>query len=133
MQGTIVTVVVEVGQQVEIGQPIVVLEAMKMENEIAGEKAGTVKEIRVSPGDTVPDFEQAMNRLKPGEMSAPVRTPFGWHLLQVLERREQDVSKDRTRDQARLALRQRKSDEQFQEFVRQTRDRAYVEIKAEER
>ena len=53
MQGTIVKVVVEVGQQVEIGQPIVVLEAMKMENQIAAEKAGTVKEIKVSPGDTV--------------------------------------------------------------------------------
>ena len=53
MQGTIVKVVVEVGQQVEVGQPIVVLEAMKMENQIAAEKAGTVKEIKVSPGDTV--------------------------------------------------------------------------------
>ncbi len=53
MQGTIVKVVVEVGQQVEIGQPVVVLEAMKMENQIAAEKAGTVKEIKVSPGDTV--------------------------------------------------------------------------------
>ena len=87
----------------------------------------------ISPNDTVPDFERAMAQLMPGALSQPVRTPFGWHLLQVLERRDQDVSKDRTRDQARLALRQRKSDEQFQEFVRQTRDRAYVEIKADER
>ena len=53
MQGTIVKVVVEVGQEVEIGQSIVVLEAMKMENQIAAEKAGTVKEIKVAPGDTV--------------------------------------------------------------------------------
>jgi acetyl-CoA/propionyl-CoA carboxylase biotin carboxyl carrier protein len=53
MQGTIVKVLVEVGQEVEAGQPIVVLEAMKMENQIAAEKAGTVKEIKVSPGDTV--------------------------------------------------------------------------------
>jgi len=66
-------------------------------------------------------------------LSAPVRSPFGWHLVQVLERRDQDVSKDRQRDQARLALRQRKSDEQFADFVRQTRDRAYVEYKSEER
>jgi peptidyl-prolyl cis-trans isomerase SurA len=62
-----------------------------------------------------------------------VRSAFGWHLMQVLERRNQDVSKDRQRDQARAALRQRKADEQFADFVRQTRDRAYVEIKADER
>ncbi|CAG1007699.1 Chaperone SurA [Burkholderiales bacterium] len=87
----------------------------------------------LSAGDTVSDFQQAMDRLKPGELSPPVRSPFGWHLLEVIERRQQDVSKERQRDQARLALRQRKGDEQFGEFVRQTRDRAYVEIKADER
>jgi peptidyl-prolyl cis-trans isomerase SurA len=87
----------------------------------------------VSPGDTVPDFEQATNRLKPGEISDPVRTPFGWHLIQVEERRTQDVTKERQREQARQALRQRKSDEAFQEWVRQTRDRSYIEIKTDER
>jgi len=87
----------------------------------------------ISPGDTVPDFEQAMMKLKPGDLSQPVRTPFGWHLLQVQERRQQDVTQERQRDQARQALRQRKSDEQFQEFVRQTRDRAFIEVKADER
>ena len=87
----------------------------------------------ISPGDTVADFEQAMNALKIGEMSAPVRTPFGWHLLQVLERRTQDITAERKRDQARLALRQRKSDEAFQDWVRQTRDKTYVEIKSDER
>jgi len=87
----------------------------------------------ISPGDTVPDFEQAMMKLKPGDLSQPVRTPFGWHLLQVQERRQQDVTQERQRDQARQALRQRKSDEAFQEFVRQTRDRAFIEVKAEER
>ncbi len=87
----------------------------------------------VSPGDTVPDFEQAMNRMKPGEVSAPVRSPFGWHLIQVQERRTQDVTAERRRDQARNALRQRKSDEAFQDWVRQTRDRAYVEIRTDER
>ena len=87
----------------------------------------------VSAGDLVPDFQVAMDQLKPGELSQPVRSPFGWHLIEVIERREQDVAKDRQREQARLALRQRKADEQFAEFVRQTRDRAYVEIKADER
>ena len=74
-----------------------------------------------------------MNKLKIGEISQPVRTPFGWHLIQVSERRTQDITAERQRDQARHALRQRKSDEAFQEWVRQTRDRAYVEIKTDER
>ncbi len=87
----------------------------------------------VSPGDTVPDFEQAMAKLKPAELSQPVRTPFGWHLIEVLERRSQDVTAERQRETARQALRQRKSDEAFQDWVRQMRDRAYVEIKADER
>jgi peptidyl-prolyl cis-trans isomerase SurA len=87
----------------------------------------------ISGGDTVPDFERALEKLALNELSQPVRTPFGWHLIEVLERRKQDVTDTRRRDQARLALRQRKSDEQFQEFVRQTRDRAYVEYKVDER
>lgn len=85
----------------------------------------------VSPGDTVPEFEQAFRKLAPGEVSPPVRTQFGWHLIRVDERRSQDVTKDRQRDQARFALRQRKADELFGEFVRQTRDRAWVEYKTE--
>jgi peptidyl-prolyl cis-trans isomerase SurA len=87
----------------------------------------------LSPGDTLPDFEQAMNKLKVNEISEPIRTPFGWHLIEVLERRKQDVTKERQRAQARQAITQRKSEEAFQEFIRQTRDRAYVEIKSDER
>jgi peptidyl-prolyl cis-trans isomerase SurA len=87
----------------------------------------------LSPGDTVPDFERALAKLAPNEISQPVRTPFGWHLIQVLERRQQDVTQERRRDQARQAIRQRKSDEQFDDFVRQLRDRTYVEYKTDER
>ena len=87
----------------------------------------------ISPGDTVPAFEDAMNKLAINQVSAPARTPFGWHLIEVLERRKQDVSLDRERTQAQLALRQRKSDEAFQDWVRQTRDRAYVELRLDER
>ena len=83
----------------------------------------------VNPGDTVPEFEQAMARLAVGETSRAVRSPFGWHIVKVEERRKQDISKDRRREQARQALRQRKADELFTDFVRQTRDRAYVEYK----
>jgi peptidyl-prolyl cis-trans isomerase SurA len=87
----------------------------------------------VSPGDTVPDFEHAMDRLAVNEISQPVRTPFGWHLIQVVERRKQDVTQQRRHDEARKAIRQRKSDEQFDEFVRQLRDRTYVEYKVDDR
>jgi peptidyl-prolyl cis-trans isomerase SurA len=87
----------------------------------------------ISPGDTVPDFERAMVGLAIDEVSAPVRTPFGWHLIQVLERRKQDITQDRRRDQARQAIRQRKSDEQMEEFIRQLRDRTYVKYKSDER
>jgi peptidyl-prolyl cis-trans isomerase SurA len=85
----------------------------------------------VNPGDTVPAFEDAMNKLAINQVSGPVRTPFGWHLIEVLERRKQDVTADRERAQAQLAIRQRKSDEAFDDWLRQTRDRAYVEIRLE--
>jgi len=87
----------------------------------------------LSPGDTVPEFERAMIALEPGQVSEPVQSPFGWHLIQVLERRNEDMSKERQRLLARQAIRARKSDEAYQEWVRQQRDRAYVELRLEER
>lgn len=83
----------------------------------------------VNPGDTVPEFEKAMNALKPGEVSAPVQSPFGWHLIQVLERRDQDVTQERQKLVARQAIRERKAEEAFQDWVRQIRDSAYVELR----
>lgn len=83
----------------------------------------------VNPGDTVPEFERAMNELKPGEISQPVQSPFGLHLIQVLERREQDVTQERQKLQARQAIRERKAEEAFQDWVRQIRDSAYVELR----
>jgi peptidyl-prolyl cis-trans isomerase SurA len=81
----------------------------------------------VNPGDTVPEFERAMNALKPGEVSPPVRSPFGWHLIQVLERRVQDVTDERKRSVARAALRERKADQAYEDWVRQLRDSTYVD------
>jgi peptidyl-prolyl cis-trans isomerase SurA len=87
----------------------------------------------VYPGDTVPEFERAMAALKPGEMSGVVRTPFGFHLIRVEERRAADVSLERRRQQARQALRERKAEDAFQEWLRQLRDRTYVELRLDER
>jgi len=87
----------------------------------------------LSPGDTVPEFERALNSLKPGEISEPVQTPFGWHLIEVLEHRNEDMSRERLRLDARRALRARKSDESYQEWVRQQRDMAYIDYRLDER
>ena len=84
------------------------------------------------PGDTVPAFDQAMNALKIGEISNPVQSQFGFHIIQVLERRTTDVSQERQRQRATMALRQRKLEEANQEWIRQVRDRAYVEIRMDD-
>jgi peptidyl-prolyl cis-trans isomerase SurA len=84
-------------------------------------------------GDTVPDFEKAMDALKIGEISGPVQSPFGFHLIQVLERRTEEASPERRRLVARAALRERKSDEAYQDWIRQMRDRAYVEYRLEDK
>ncbi|MBU1363925.1 MAG: peptidylprolyl isomerase [Gammaproteobacteria bacterium] len=81
----------------------------------------------LSPGDTVPEFERAMNALKINELSQVVQSPFGLHLIQVQERRERDVSEERKRGAARQALRERKLDDAYQDWLRQLRDRTYVE------
>jgi peptidyl-prolyl cis-trans isomerase SurA len=86
----------------------------------------------VSPGETVGEFEKAMNALQPGEMSGPVQTGFGWHLIQVLGRRTADVSEEQKRQQARLAIHAFKSDEAWQDWLRQLRDRAYVEYRLDD-
>jgi peptidyl-prolyl cis-trans isomerase SurA len=86
----------------------------------------------IYPGDTVPEFERAMDQMKPGEVSEPVQSPFGFHLIQVLERRTDESPVERNRLAARMALRERKSDEAFQEWLRQLRDRTYVELRLED-
>jgi len=85
------------------------------------------------PGDTVAEFETAMNALQPGEISQPVQTPFGYHLIEVIERKTQDVQQDRQRLMARQAIRDRKIDEAGNEWAQEMRDRAYVEMRIDEK
>ncbi|MBK6401120.1 MAG: peptidylprolyl isomerase [Rhodocyclaceae bacterium] len=105
--------------------------ARQHSSDLSGAKGGDLGWLY--QGDTVPDFEKAMDALKLNEISPPVRSPFGWHLIQVLERRTEDASKDRQRQMARQALRERKADEAYQDWLRQLRDRAYVEYRLEEK
>lgn len=83
----------------------------------------------VSPGGFVPEFEEAMNRLAPGAISAPVVSRFGVHLIQVVERRDFELSAKEVRDQARAALREQKFDAAYQEWTRELRARAYIEMR----
>jgi len=82
----------------------------------------------MGPGDLVPDFEIAMNRLQIGEVSNPVKTEYGWHLIQVLERREAQLTVEKQRQFARAAIRERKFDQAYQDWVRELRDTATVKI-----
>ena len=83
----------------------------------------------VSPGVFVAEFERAMNALKVGQISDLVQTEFGWHLIQVIERRNADVSVEQKKQQASAAIRSFKSDEAYQDWLRQLRDRAFVEYR----
>lgn len=81
------------------------------------------------PGDTVPEFEREMDALKPNGISGVFQSRFGFHVVQVLERRQQAASEERQRQEARQAIRIKKSDESYQEWLRQLRDRTFIDIR----
>jgi peptidyl-prolyl cis-trans isomerase SurA len=83
----------------------------------------------VSPGDTVPDFEHAMDALPINGISEPFKTPFGWHIVQVLERRKADTTAEVMRKKAKDTIRERKAKEATDLWLRRLRDEAYVEIR----
>ncbi len=86
----------------------------------------------VNPGDTVPAFEAAMAALSPGEISAPFRSDFGWHIVQVLERRRHDSTEEVKQAEARKVLQERKLEEETELYLRRLRDEAFVEIRLED-
>ena len=106
-------------------------EDMARQNSVDGSAAKGGDLGWLEPEDVVPEFTAAMDALQPGQVSDVVETPFGFHLIQVLERKSQDVSKDRERLQARQVIRERKLGEAFEDWARQVRDRAYVEFREE--
>jgi peptidyl-prolyl cis-trans isomerase SurA len=83
----------------------------------------------VSPGDVVPQFQAAMDNLEPGQISDPFRSPFGWHIVQVLERRDRDSTEQVRRTRAKELIRQRKLEEEVQSWLRRLRDEAYVDYR----
>ena len=82
-----------------------------------------------NPGTFVPEFEKILAQLQPDEISEPFRTQYGWHIIQLLGRRQYDSTEDRIRQQAFTALREAKADEETELWLRRLRDEAYVEYK----
>jgi len=83
---------------------------------------------KVGPGDLVKEFEDTMNKLAIKQISDPVQTQFGWHLIQVLNRETKDNSSEHEKNMARDAIRKRKIEEETELWLRRIRDEAYVEI-----
>jgi peptidyl-prolyl cis-trans isomerase SurA len=86
----------------------------------------------LEPGDAGPEFDQALSTLKPGEISDVIESPFGFHILRVSERKSEDQSAQKERNAARQVLRERKMQEAMEDWMRQVRDRAYVEFREEQ-
>jgi len=86
----------------------------------------------LNPGDTIPPFEKTMNSLEVGVISEPFETQFGWHIVQVMGRRDRDSTEEVRRAKAAEALQKRKVDEELQSWFRQIRDEAYIEYRLDE-
>jgi peptidyl-prolyl cis-trans isomerase SurA len=83
----------------------------------------------LSNGETVPAFEQAMDSLQPGELSGPIVSPYGVHLIQLIDRREVDVSDKLRREQARTQIANRKSEERYEQWLRELKAKAYIDYR----
>jgi peptidyl-prolyl cis-trans isomerase SurA len=119
----------QLAQRIEAGEDFATLARSHSEDPASAANGGSLG--WVNPGDLVPQFEDVMNRLAPGEVSRPFETPFGWHVVQVLERRQHDSTEEFQRNRAREMIRARKAEEELEVWLRRLRDEAYVEVRVE--
>lgn len=117
-------------QRIDGGEEFAALARSHSDDQASSIKGGELGWI--NPGDVVPDFEQQMKLLTENEVSKPFRTQYGWHIVQVMERRQHDQTGDIQRSQAREAIHKRKAVEETALFLRRLRDEAYVEIRLDE-
>jgi peptidyl-prolyl cis-trans isomerase SurA len=118
-------------QRIQTGEDFANLARAQSEDKGSATRGGDLGWL--SPGDTVPPFEAEMDRLEPGKLSAPFRTDFGWHMVEVLERRQRDGSGDMRKAEALRAIRAKKAEEEVELYLRRLRSEAYVEIRLEGR
>lgn len=116
--------------RIEGGDDFAALAQAHSEDTVSAAEGGSLGWI--TPGDLVPKFEEKMDALQPGEVSEPFETQFGWHIVQVLERREYDNSEELRRSKARQAIRERKMEDAHQNWLRDLRSEAYVEYRIDD-
>lgn len=114
-------------QRIRGGEDFAELARAHSDDRVSADKGGDLG--WTNPGELAPRFEATMAELAPGEISEPFRSRFGWHIVQVQDRREHDNTEQYRKSQAREALRQRKMEEQYQQWVRRLLDQAYVEYR----
>lgn len=114
-------------ERIEQGEDFAVLARSHSDDPSSAGKGGDLG--WVSGGDMVPAFEEVMDNLDAGQISDPFRTPFGWHIVEVLDRRKHDETESVRRAKAKEQIRQRKQEEELQNWVRQLRDEAYVQLR----
>ncbi|MCL7943201.1 peptidylprolyl isomerase [Marinobacter sp. ATCH36] len=120
----------ELYQQLENGADFAALAREYSDDPVSGSDGGNLG--WVSPGQMVPEFEQAMMAADVGELEGPFRSQFGWHILEVQDRRQQDISGDVRESEARQAIYRRKFDTELQNWLREIRDEAFIEFKNDE-
>ncbi len=113
-------------QRISDGDDFAMLARANSDDTVSALKGGELG--WVSSGALVPDFEKAMNALGLNEISDPVQTPFGWHLIQVLDRKEQNDSTEFQKKQIREKIRRRKIEEETELWLRRLRGEAFVEV-----
>ena len=121
-------------QQLELrlrsGEDFATLALANSQDTLSAAKGGDLGWL--NQGDTVPEFEEAMNSLAPGEISKPVKSEFGWHLIQVQERRTHDSTEEYERTKVRDLIRAKKYEEELFLWLRRLRDESYVEYRIDE-
>lgn len=115
--------------RIRSGEDFAALAKANSDDTASGQRGGDLG--WVGPGMTVPQFEQVMNALAPNHVSDPFKTPFGWHIAQVLERRQGQATPEMQRGRVREALLRRRSDEEWDLLLRRLRNEAYVDIRLE--
>lgn len=121
------TLINDLADRLESGADFAQLAREYSDDKVSGSDGGNLG--WVSPGEMVPAFEQAMQEAQVGEIKGPFRSRFGWHVLEVEDRRQKDIGDQLKENEARQVLYRRKFEVELQNWLREIREEAYVDIK----